>query len=408
MAERVATIAASAAAFERLADAEGSAVPMYARLCRTIASDDTLAGLLLHAPVGQRLPVLLLAALHDVVLEDDTVPLAAWYPSVGGRVDHDGDLHAALRSTISARRDRVLHLVTHRQVQTNEVNRCVAWQLGLGGLTADDGRDLTLVEVGASAGLNLFPDRYRTELETADATMVLGPPDAPVRLGATLRGGPWPHPIALPPVVSRVGIDQRPLDVSDPDDARWLAACVWPEQHERFERLRAAIAWCTGSPPMMRTGDLVDDLDDVLDVGPVGSHAVVLCSWVLAYVERTRRAEFLERLSDAAARRHAMGGRLSLLTLEADHVLPWFAAPALPPDAPAERRHASLLVATTFDEHGTPSAAALARCQAHVRWVEHLSLDPTLSPRAPAGASGPTPNPVGRTPPTRPGTQRPR
>jgi hypothetical protein len=373
MAERVGTIAASAAAFERLADAEGTAIPMYARLCRTIASDDELAGLLLHAPVGQRLPVLLLAALHDVVLEDDTAPLAAWYPSVGGRADHDGDLHAALLDTLAARRDRVLHLLAHRQVQTNEVNRCVAWRLGLGELVAADGRDVALVEVGASAGLNLFPDRYRIELESSGPRITLGPSDAPVQLSADLRAGPWTGPTPIPAVVSRVGLDRRPLDVSDPADARWLAACVWPEQRERFDRLRAAIDWCAAAPPAIRRGDLVDDLDGVLDVGPVGSHVVVLCSWVLAYVERNRRMAFMERLSGAAARLGAAGGRLSLLTLEADHVLPWFAAPTLPPDAPAERRHASLLVATTFDAQGTPASTALARCQAHLRWIEHLS-----------------------------------
>jgi hypothetical protein len=380
MAERVSTIAASAAAFERLADAEGAAIPMYARLCRTIAADDALAGLLLRAPVGQRLPVLLLAALHDVVLQDDTVPLAAWYPSVGGRADRDGDLHAALRDTVAAHRDRVLHLLAHRQVQTNEVNRCVAWRLGLGEVAAGDDRDLALVEVGASAGLNLFPDRYRIELQSPGTAATFGPPDSPVRLSTDLRDGPWAGSAQLPAVVSRVGLDQRPLDVSDPDDARWLTACVWPEQRERFDRLRAAIAWCTQAPPAMQRGDLVDDLGDALDVGPVGSHAVVLCSWVLAYVERERRAAFLERLSDAAARRHATGGRLSLLTLEADHVLPWFPAPPLSSDAPAERRHASLLVATTFDGEGTPSATAIARCQAHVRWIEPSSADPPHHP----------------------------
>lgn len=372
MTERVATVAASAAAFERLADAEGSAIPMYARLCRTIASDDAVAELLLHAPVGQRLPVLLLAALHDVVLEDRTVPLAPWYPSVGGRADHRGDLHAALRATLDARRDRVLHLLAHRQVQTNEVNRCVAWRLGLGALAAEDDRDLALVEVGTSAGLNLFPDRYRIELGSSGTTTVLGPPAAPVRLSADLRRWAWPGPVPIPAIVSRVGLDQRPLDVADPEDARWLTACVWPEQLERFERLRAAISWCAAAPPELQRGDLVDDLDVALDVAPVGSHVVVLCSWVLAYVERARRTAFLERLSNAAVRLGAAGGRLSLLTLEADHVLPWFTAPALSPDAPAERRHASLLVATAFDAQGTPAAAELARCQAHVRWIEAL------------------------------------
>ena len=77
MTERVATAEAAAAAFRTLADAEGAGIPMYARLCRSIADAPPLASLLLEAPPGQRLPVLLLAALHDVVLGDPEVALAA-------------------------------------------------------------------------------------------------------------------------------------------------------------------------------------------------------------------------------------------------------------------------------------------------------------------------------------------
>jgi hypothetical protein len=372
MTERVATIAEAAEAFDRLADAEGADIPMYARLCREIAADDALAGLLLQAPVGQRLPVLLLAALHDVVLADPSVPLAAWYPSVGGHVDHHSELHAALVHTLALHEDRVLELLAHRQVQTNEVNRCVAWRLGLGTVAAHDDRALALVEVGASAGLNLFPDRYRVELSSRGATATLGDADAPVHLSTTLRSGPWPGPLAIPPVVSRVGLDQRPLDVTDADDARWLTACVWPEQQERFDRLRAAIASCASAPPTVRRGDLVDDLDDVLDRAPASAHVVVLCSWVLAYVERSRRAAFLDRLSTSAARRARDGGALSLLTLEADHVPGWFDPPPVPQDASPSLRHASLLVSTAFDDDGSPRATALARCQAHLRWIDPL------------------------------------
>lgn len=378
MGERVATSAEAAAAFDRLADAEGAAIPMYARLCRTIAADEALAGLLLHAPIGQRLPVLLLAALHDVVLDDPSVPLAAWYPSVGGRVDHPGALREALVDTLAAHEDRILHLLTQRQVQTNEVNRCVAWRLGLGALAAHDDRDLALVEVGASAGLNLFPDRYRVDLVSPGTTTTLGDARAPVHLSTSLRNGPWPGPTAVPAVVSRVGLDRRPLDVTDADDARWLTACVWPEQQQRFERLRAAIAWCADAPPELHRGDLVDDLDDALDA-PGTAHVVVLCSWVLAYVERARRTAFLERLSAAAVRRVRRGGALSLLTLEADHVLGWFEPPPLAQDAPAAIRHASLLVATTFDAAGTPRATALGRCQAHLSWTDHLPTTPGLT-----------------------------
>ena len=30
-------------------------------------------------------------------------------------------------------------------------------------------------------------------------------------------------------------------DITDDDEARWLEACVWPDQTDRFERLKATI-----------------------------------------------------------------------------------------------------------------------------------------------------------------------
>jgi hypothetical protein len=379
MAERVATVEQAAAAFRTFAAAEGDAVPMYARLCEVIADDAELSGLLLHAPSGQRLPVLLLAALHDLVLRRPDIELAAWYPSVGGSADHDGDLQRALRRTVDADTPELLDVLRHRRVQTNEVNRCVAWRMALQLLCGHDERPLHLVELGASAGLNLGLDRYRVDVHGVDvhgpeATLTMGPADAAVRLSTRLRGGGWPELRAaaaapLPPVAARVGVDAAPLDPADPDDARWLTACVWPEQHQRLTRLRAALADAAAWRVPVLRGDLVDELGELTaDVGH-DRHVVVLSSWALVYVPTTRRQDLCDRLADlarAAARRRS---RVTLLSFEADHVLPWVVAPALPDDGAAELRHSSLLAATEFDEHGRHHVRPLARCQAHITWT---------------------------------------
>lgn len=375
MGERGATAQEVAAAFGTFAAAEGSRIPMYARLCRAIATDPSLAGLLLAAPVGQRLPVLLLASLHDLVLRRPEVPLGAWYPSVGGRPDHDGDLTAALEATIASYREEVLDRLRHRQVQTNEVNRCVAWRAALATVCAGDDRPLALVEVGASAGLNLGVERYRVEFDGAALDGPVGPDAADVRLATTVRTGAWRELAApLPPVLTRTGIDRRPLDPGDADDARWLIACTWPEQQVRIDRLRAALSVAVADPPELVRGDLVDDLGALVDRSPDGTHTVVLSSWVLAYVDRDRRSRFAETLAAAARRLAARGGRLTLLTLEADHLLPWLDPPPLPDDVPAEIRHASLLAATAVDRDGSVSATPLARCQAHLVWMDRLGV----------------------------------
>jgi hypothetical protein len=378
MAERVATVEQAAAAFTTFAEAEGGAVPMYGRLCEAIAADAALSGLLLHAPSGQRLPVLLLAALHDLVLRHPDVDLAAWYPSVGGTAEHDGDLQRALHRTVDAHAPELLDVLRHRRVQTNEVNRCVAWRMALQLLCRHDERPLHLVELGASAGLNMGLDRHRVDVHGVDvhgldATLTMGPADAAVSLSTRLRGV-WPDLRAaaaapLPPVAARAGVDAAPLDPADPDDARWLTACVWPEQHERLVRLRAALADAAAWRAPVLRGDLVDALGELTaDVGH-DRHVVVLSSWALVYVPRARRQDLCDRLAELARATASRRIRVTLLSFEADHVLPWVAAPAPPGDRSAELRHSSLLAATEFDEHGRHRVRPLARCQAHVAWT---------------------------------------
>jgi hypothetical protein len=379
--DRVTSVEAATAAFRTLAEAEGSAVPMYGALCEAIAERPGIASLLLEAPVGQRLPVLVLAALHDLVLDHPDLALADWFPSAGGDAAHDGDLGRAVATAVDQHRERLVDRVRHRQVQTNEVNRCVGWRIALGELCAQDRRPLSLIEVGASAGLNLALDRCAIDVTAVDGAggdpsdsprvLTVGPADAVVRLSTEVRRGPWPHlGDELPPVVERIGLDQAPLDATDPDDARWLLACIWPEQAVRLTRLRAALAAAAVDAPELVTGDLVDDTATLVGSRARSSHVVVLSSWTLAYVDRPGRLEFLDRLASAAAAHVAAGGAVSLVTLDGRDLLPWVQPPPDDPTDPPERRHASLLAITRFDRDGSFSAQPLALCQAHLAWIE--------------------------------------
>ena len=364
--------------FEDLAAAEGSRIPRYAELCRAIARHEDLHGLLLSAPVGQRLPVLLLAALHDVVLRAPDTPVARWFPTVHPGAAPTGPPDDALRATVDEHREELLALLRERQVQTNEVNRCLAWWIGLRHLCAEQpDLPVALLELGSSAGLNLRLDDYAYRIEVPDGhPLEVGRAGSPVQLGTEMRTGPWPELDGdLPPIVARLGLDRRPVDVTDPGDARWLRACVWPEQPLRQSRLAAALTAAAQDPPEVVAGDLVSDLPNAARrctsaaAGPV--HLVVLCSWVLAYVARPDRARLLDTLTELAATLRQAGGRLSLLTLESAEVVPWVVAPPPPDGAGADERLASILAATRFDPTpGGPSATALARCQAHLVWVD--------------------------------------
>lgn len=378
MARRCTTVDEAAEQFRTLAAAEGEAIPMYARLCEAIAADPDLAALLLEAPVAQRLPVLVLAAIHDTVLAEPDAPLHDWFPSVSGEPAPSTDPSAALRATVDRYRDRIVELVRSRQVQTNEVNRCVGWRLALVSAADGDDRPIALVEIGASAGLNLRFDDYSIEVSgPGRAPVAAGAADSTVLLGTDLLDEPladalWSGLGASAPTIGwRIGVDANPLDVTDADDARWLAACVWPEQSVRFDRLRAAVGRAIADPPTVRRGDLRTKTPALIESTPDGHHVMVTSSWTLAYLPKEDRRAFLETLHASAAGVEARGGRLSLLTLEPEGSLDWLVTDDLPADAPATRQHASLLGWTALGAAGI-AGVALARAQAHLRWVESL------------------------------------
>jgi hypothetical protein len=253
---------------------------VYSALAAAVAEDRDILRFLDGLPRGKRQPTLLFAALRFL-----------------GGLPPDG---AGLREQVLADSERLGATMRARATQTNEPARCAAL---LPALAMID-EPLALVEVGTSAGLCLYPDRYSYEYD--------GRPVGPrrdVHLRCT-TSGPVPLPDALPQVVARIGIDLNPLDVTDPDDVAWLRALVWPGpvEGERLQRLAAAAAVAAQEPPVLLVGDLVERLPDALALLPAGATPVVLHTAVLPYVGEARRTAFVERVRSLPVRWVAQEG----------------------------------------------------------------------------------------------------
>jgi hypothetical protein len=106
----------------------------------------------------------------------------------------------------------------------------------------------------------------------------------------------------MPEVVARVGVDPDPVDVTDTDDARWLRACVWPDQPERVARLDAEIALAATDPPVLLRGNAVEVLPDAVAHVPADALPVVTTTWALSSFPLDSRLRFLHRLDEAAGR----------------------------------------------------------------------------------------------------------
>jgi len=199
-----------------------------------------------------------------------------------------------------------------RATQTNEAGRCAVLLPVLAALP----QPLALLEVGASAGLCLYPDRYAYRY----GDHVVGSGEPVLECAATAV----PPPTGVPDVVWRAGLDLNPLDVTDPADVAWLEALIWPEHAHRRARLRAAAAVATAEPPLLVRGDLVDDLPALAAQAPADATLVVFHTSVLFYVPAPRREAFTKVV-------RGLPGHW--IANEAPDVLPYGQLPEPPGDA---------------------------------------------------------------------------
>jgi hypothetical protein len=245
----------------------------YYRLALAVSEDDETVNFLLAMPVSQ--PNLFLASVQLL-----TGPAAM--PRTG----------TELRAFVKRRGGEVAEVMRLRRTQTNEVGRCAVL------LPALPSGPLALLEVGASAGLCLLLDQFHYQY----GSMSLGAASSPVHLTCALAG-PVPLPSATPAIVWRGGLDLNPIDVHDEEAVRWLLACVWPDHPARRRRLEGAIALARPAPPVVRAGDLVDDLPALLAEVPPDAQLVVFHSAVLSYVSEERRRAFAGALAEASRAR---------------------------------------------------------------------------------------------------------
>ena len=237
--------------------------------------------------------------------------------------------YAELRRALLADRGPIRATILRRATQTNEVGRLATLVPAFAAVA--DGHPVALLEVGASAGLCLYPDRWTFRWETADGPVVAGDTGAVLSAEAT---GPVPFPARVPDVAWRGGIDLNPLDVRSDDAARWLLTLVWPEHDDRRERLARAIDIARESPPSILRADLLDELPAAAEaaLGAIADDAVLVVfhSAVIAYLDVDGRHRF-----DTMMRELIDQPRLRWVSNEGRNVLPTVSASG--PEAPSGR-----------------------------------------------------------------------
>jgi hypothetical protein len=278
--------------------AERDGCTTYGTICRGVAQDPALLDLLSDTPEAQRRPNLLLAAVHFLLLGGADHPLVRHYDSVQhflGRPSMPPEEHADglvpdFRHFCLTHQAALRPLLATRHTQTNEVGRCAALLPAINTVasTYPAGQPLALLDLGCSAGLNLLFDHYGYSYrQRTDGTEMQAGPTSAVQLSCTVRNPLTAlPPLAQPELVSRTGLDQAPIDPTNPDEARWLLACMWPDNLTRFTRLQGAltIADTAAQRPRLLTGDIIGSLATVVDAIDPTCPLVIFHSWVAAYL----------------------------------------------------------------------------------------------------------------------------
>ena len=329
--------------------------PLYERVAIALSESDEALRAIEAAPARKRHPTVVLAALHDLALAGRAPALAAAYAAADGDAAADAAIDALLRMT-----DSVVAIAMRRKTRADETGRCAVLYPPIAEAARRAGANAVgLIDVGCSAGLNLNVDRVGITYSSGQS---LGDPSSPVQLSSSVVGARPIPARAMPEVVARVGVDLDPVDVTDADDARWLRACLGPDQPERLARLGAEMALAATAPPLLLRGDAVEVLPDAFAHVPAGALPVVTTTWARSHFPLESRLRFLHRLDEAAA-----GRAVAWVSAEGVGV-----APAIPTLGDRRASGHSIIGLAVFDGSAL-RAEAIGRCWSRGRLLAWLA-----------------------------------
>lgn len=333
-----------------LAPEDYERLPFYSALLHDLEHDTLALELLASVRVEQRNPMLVLAALQLAALRG--------HPILGPI--YDEARHGALGDPeVAAQRVlEVLHVAPElvrdelwRSTQTNEPGRSAVIQAVVADL-ASGTKTINVIEVGTSAGINLYFDKFTVRDHDDGNPLTLVCEDVT----------PLDRSRSLPDVLTRVGIDPNPLLLASEEDRRWLKACLWPEQRRRHDRFDAIVAATPSWPTLtMLRGRAMERLNNAFELVDASTLTIVVNTWTAFYFTDDERAEYFDEVA-----RRCTNDNVAWLSIESTMVK-W---PLVDVDEQARHRAASQIVVT----RSGASAVRWGWCHAHGRWLEKTTV----------------------------------
>lgn len=230
--------------------------------------------------------------LHAAALTGRDPKLQAEYP--GARADWSMDRIWPIARDFLEREEPHVRDFMKSPPQTNETGRASGLVAGFLWLAEFSPQPFHMLELGASAGLNMNWDRFGFSHPAWKRTG--NTPLIPTRIDGT------------PPawrdinIASRAACDQNPLDYNDPEQRLRLRAYIWADQTARLERLNAALDLAREQGHKVDKADAADWVRRKLagDL-PIGT-SVIYHSVFYQYPPKEVRAAIREAIEEGGSR----------------------------------------------------------------------------------------------------------
>jgi hypothetical protein len=331
-----------------LAPEDYERLPFYTSLLRGLEHDTIALELLASVRAEQRNPMLVLAALQLAALRGHDL-LGPIYDDARHGVLEDPEGAAAQVLGVLHNEPTLVRDELWRSTQTNEPGRSAVIQAVMRDLGTEA---VNVVEVGASAGINLYFDEFPVREHDDGNPLTLVCKD----VGLVDRSKP------LPSVRSRIGVDLNPLLLTSQEDRLWLKSCLWPEERRRHDRFDAILAAQPTWPTVtMLRGSARDRLSDAIALCDDSAMTVIVNTWTVFYFTNDERVAYF---NDVA--RRCANDNVAWLSIESTMVK-W---PGIDVEDEARHRAASHVVVTL--PGGSP--IAWGWCHAHGRWLERTTV----------------------------------
>ena len=273
--------------------------PLTAEVLAAVAQDIASGGLAAPLvadwpgdPLADALALRLAGGLHALALLQAAPALAACYPPHAAPA---AKLRAAVLEALEVHAGFIKTFLASPP-QTNEVGRSGVLLGGFGRIAQVTGLPLRLLEIGASAGLNVVWDRYRYRLGGSD----WGDPASAVLIAPAWSGPPPPLNAPLK-VLERAACDIAPVDLEDSAARLRLSAYVWPDQAARLARLEAAIAIARAAMFKVERADAADWLAAKLRGLEPGCVTVLFHSIMWSYLPGATQARIISLMQSHGA-----------------------------------------------------------------------------------------------------------